>query len=95
MCRKSTNAFLRDLIVKSARKNRLNTSTLGFSTNQPVFVNEHLCLENKALLGKAVQRKKDKNWRFVWVSEGKILARKFENSKVVHVTCEDDLAKLV
>lgn len=85
----------RDKVLKSARKNRLNTAMLGFKTNVPVFVNEHLCLENKVLLSKTIQRKKDKNWRFVWVSEGKVLARKSENSKVIHISCEDDLAKLV
>lgn len=84
----------RDRILHAAKKTRLNTTMLGFEENEPVFVNEHLCPENKILLGKAINTKREKNWKFTWVSEGKILMRKTENSKAVHVSCEDDLAKI-
>lgn len=85
---------MRDRILHAAKKTRLNTTMLGFEDNEPVFVNEHLCPENKILLGKAIKTKREKNWKFTWVSEGKILMRKTENSKAVHVSCEDDLAMI-
>lgn len=81
----------RDQFLLAAKKTRLNTGMLGFGGNEPVFVNEHLCLENKVLLGKAIRTKREKNWKFAWVVDGKILMRKTEKSKAVHVTCEDDL----
>lgn len=68
---------------------------LGFVENTPVFINEHLCRENKILLGKAIQAKKENKWKFAWVSDGgKIPMWKSENARVVHVTCEEDLAKI-
>ncbi|XP_075534936.1 uncharacterized protein LOC142570436 [Dermacentor variabilis] len=85
----------RDKFFKAAKKNRLNTKMIGFEDNDPIFVNDHLCPENKILLGKTIHLKKEKGWKFAWVSNGKILARKADNSKVVHVTCEDDLSKIV
>lgn len=85
----------RDKFLQSAKKHRLNARALGFDTSEPVFVNEHLCPENKILLGKAIQAKREKNWKFAWVAEGKILLRKTEKSRAVHVACEEDLDKIV
>ncbi|KAH6945216.1 hypothetical protein HPB50_007566 [Hyalomma asiaticum] len=85
----------RDRFLQAAKKNRLNASMIGFEENTPVFINEHLCRENKILLGKAIQAKRENNWKFAWVSDGKILMRKAENTRVVQVTCEEDLAKIV
>lgn len=84
----------RDKFLAAAKKSRLNVSMLGFEGTDPIFVNEHLCPENKILLGKAIQTKRDVGWKFAWVSEGKILMRKAEKSKVVHVTCEADLERI-
>lgn len=86
---------VRDSILKAAKKNRLNAASLGFQGREPVYVNAHLCPENKVLLGKSIQAKKEKNWKFAWFADDKVLMRKSENSKVVHVTCEDDLSKIV
>lgn len=84
----------RDRLLLAAKKTRLNTSMLGFEATDPIFVNEHLCPENKILLGKAIATKRAKGWKFAWVSDGKILMRKVEKSKVVHVTCEADLERI-
>ncbi|XP_077492078.1 uncharacterized protein LOC144102789 [Amblyomma americanum] len=85
----------RDKFLQSARKKRLSANDIGFSETTPVYLNEHLCPEYKALLGMAIARKKANNWKFVWVSNSKILARKAENSTVIHIATRDDLSKIV
>lgn len=85
----------RDKLLQAARKKRLTTSDIGFAETCPIYVNEHLCPEYKALLGMAIAKKKEKKWKFVWVAESKILARKTENSSVVHIATRADLAKIV
>lgn len=85
----------RDRVLKAARKCRINTSALGFEDSDPIYINEHLCPANKVLLGKALAAKREKNWRFTWVSAGKILMRKAEQTKVLHVTCAEDLTQVV
>lgn len=92
---KFSSRTVRDKFLCAARKTKLNTSLLGFEANDPLYVNEHLCVENKILLSKARQERRDKNWKFVWVRQGKIFMRKCENSPVLHVTCEGDLARVV
>lgn len=86
---------VRDRLLSVAKKTRLNTTHLGFETNDPLYINEHLCIENKILLSKARQARREKNWKYVWVSQGKILLRKTENSPVLHITCEGDLTRVV
>ncbi|KAH6924378.1 hypothetical protein HPB50_016377 [Hyalomma asiaticum] len=76
----------RDLILQAARKKRPTTAMLGSENAQPLYVNEHLCPEYKVLLGKAIQMKREKKWKFVWVSEGKVLMRKADNSRVISLT---------
>lgn len=100
--RGSTNVIVRfvsrtarDNLMQAARKKRLTTRQIGFADEAPVYVNDHLCPEYKALLGMAIAKKKEKNWKFVWVAQSKILARKAENASVVHIVSRDDLAKIV
>ncbi|KAH6920209.1 hypothetical protein HPB50_028802 [Hyalomma asiaticum] len=85
----------RDLILQAARKKRPTTAMLCSENAQPLYVNEHLCPEYKVLLGKAIQMKREKKWKFVWVSEGKVLMRKADNSRVISLTSEEDLDQIV
>ncbi|XP_075544000.1 uncharacterized protein LOC142578506 [Dermacentor variabilis] len=71
----------RDRVLSAARTAKLSTGTLGFEESNP------------RLLGRARQLRREKEWKFVWVSQGKILMRKSENSPVLHVTCDSDLDK--
>ncbi|KAH7965260.1 hypothetical protein HPB49_005460 [Dermacentor silvarum] len=85
----------RDKLLAAAKKTKLSTNQLGFREDEPVYVNEHLCLENKVLLSKARLARREKNWKFVWVTQGKILMRKTEKSPVLHITCAADLEKVI
>lgn len=82
---------VRDQFLKAAKKRRLSTSTLDFKNISPVFVNEHLCPTNKILWGKTLSAKGGENGKFTWMSDSKVLTLKAENSRVLHVTCADDL----
>lgn len=86
---------VRDRVLQAAKKLRLTTAAIGFTVNEPVYINEHLCMENKILLGKALQLKREKKWKFTWTSRGKVLMRKADNSKVVQITCDNDFAQIV
>lgn len=57
-----TSIAVRDKIIKNARKERLSAYTLGFQNNEPIFINEHLCQENKIVLATARQARRGKHW---------------------------------
>lgn len=84
----------RDTVLKKAKKTRLNHKDIGLDTAAPVYVNEHLCPALKRLLGMAVKRKHECLWKSVWSYNGKIFAKKTENSDPVHISDERDLAKM-
>lgn len=84
----------RDTVLQAAKKKKLGPTDFGFEGIEAVYINEHLCIGNKILLGKATARKREKNWKLTWVANGKILARKAENSNVVHIETEEDLSKI-
>lgn len=84
----------RNAVLEKARRNRVKANDLGFAQSTSVYVNEHLCPELKKLLGQAVTKKKDASWKFVWVRNAQIFARKSETSPVVKIACPDDLAKI-
>lgn len=84
----------RDAVVEKARKKRVRTDELGAPGRSPVYVNDHLCPDLKILLGKAIARKNEKQWKYVWTKEGKILARKTDTSRVLRITSVNDLEKI-
>lgn len=87
--REKRNSFL-----AKARKTRQTGTLLGCSSTKPVFVNEHLTRQNKQLLGAAVARKRVAGWRYVWTKDGRIFARRDENSAVLRLNSASDLEKM-
>lgn len=85
----------RDAVLEKAKKTRLTTANIGCPGNTFLYVNEHLCPQLKKLLGQTVARRKEVEWRFAWSKGGKIFARKDEKSRVLQITSESDLEKIV
>lgn len=89
-----THRSKRNALLEKTRRLRLTATDLGVNTQVPVFVNKHLCPELKKLLGQTTSRKREQGWRYVWVRNGQIYARKTEDSSAVKVSSTDDLAKI-
>ncbi|KAH7970569.1 hypothetical protein HPB49_010641 [Dermacentor silvarum] len=62
------------------------------SESANVYVNDHLTPENKRLFAQALSLKKEKHWKFLWVDNGRIKARKSEDSRVHVITNMQDLS---
>lgn len=65
------------------------------NSNKNIFVNERLSFFLKQLLWQTKQRAKDKDYKFVWVKNGKIFIRKNENHGIARIQNEDDLLQRV
>lgn len=89
------NRYAKEEFVALARKSeKMNTSNLGFSVANNVYVNDHLTQSNKTLLGKAKRLAKENNFRYIWVKHCKIMARKSDTSPIFFIKCEKDLEKI-
>lgn len=84
----------RNEVLEKARKHRLHCRDLGFDNMTPVYINEHLCPEMKKLLGQATAKRKETGWKYLWVRNGQVLARRAEDTPVLKITCGDDLSKM-
>ncbi|KAH7940719.1 hypothetical protein HPB49_004321 [Dermacentor silvarum] len=84
----------KDEFLRKARKARRTTQSLGFpqSESANVYVNDHLTPENKRLFAQALSLKREKHWKFLWVDNGRIKARKSEDSRVHVITNMQDLS---
>lgn len=71
----------------------MRTSQLGLSGNSDnaVFVNDHLTINNKKLFSKALALKKEFKWRYLWTDKCRTEARKTEDSKVFSISSDSDL----
>ncbi|XP_041973607.1 uncharacterized protein LOC121729227 [Aricia agestis] len=85
-------------VMKFNKKNvdKLNSEHLGIGGCKiPVFVSEHLTPSNKHLHAAARLKTKEAGFKFIWVRDGRIFARKNEQSKVLFIRDEDSLKLIV
>ncbi|KOB65182.1 Zinc finger DNA binding protein [Operophtera brumata] len=61
----------------------------------PIFISENLTSKMKRLFYLAREAAKAKDYKFCWVSHGKIFVRRRENGPLVRFLSEADLEKLV
>lgn len=74
----------------------LKACDIGFSNNTSrIYFNEHLTSERKILLKKVKKAAEEKQYKYVWVKNYAILARKNDHSAAIHISTEGDLKKLV
>lgn len=76
-------------------KEKLNSQHLGYGgTKQPIYVSEHLSPLNKRIHAATRKAASEKNYKFVWVRDGRILIRKDEKSPAKQITSLEAIARL-
>lgn len=94
---------LRDQILASVIKynrdnpqDKLHSGHMGFSGRKsPIYVVEHLSPTNKALHAATRIRAKEKNYKYVWVRNGKIFVRKTDETQYMLIKNRDCLSKII
>ena len=71
----------------------LTTKDVGNSATNRIFVSERLTKRKNELFRKALYAKKDKGFKFIWTSSGKIFLKKDENSDAIHISPRANGAK--
>lgn len=86
----------RDNCLKAAKTKRLSASQINTRfQDKPIFLNEHLTPNRKELFFHCRKFKSNNNYKYAWVKDGKIFIRKDEDSRVVRITCTDDLLNVI
>ncbi|KAH9367605.1 hypothetical protein HPB48_009976 [Haemaphysalis longicornis] len=84
----------RDVFLEKARPVRLTSSDLGFDSQASVFINERLCAPLKRLLGQAIARKREVNWKYVWVRNGTIFSRQPDGAPCIKIVRSEDITEM-
>lgn len=85
-----------ELLRKRKVKRNLNTSDIGMASGPAdvVYMNESLSPARRKVLNAARLLRREQNFTFVWVKNGKIFLRKEEGSKAIMVTTMDQVSGL-
>lgn len=79
--------FMRKIKIAKPTSDRIKDD----EPNKRIFVNDELTALNRFLLWKTKNKAKEFNWRYVWVKDGKIMAKKEEVSRIVYIRKEPDI----
>lgn len=69
--------------------NNINSTRVEFDAT--IYVNNQLTKHNKHLLWLTKEKAKQENWKYVWESAGKILARRSENTQSIIINTDNDV----
>lgn len=95
------SVLMKEKIIKMYRRsnkenNRLTTDKLKLDgPSKPIYITENLSNKMKKIYFLARDFAKSNEYKFCWISNGKIFLRKKENDRLVHIKSETDLSKLL
>lgn len=93
---KFASRMTRDNFIAAFRSKKGITSENLAITGPPhkIYLNEHLTLQNKILFRETREKARMREYRYVWVKHGIILARKNDTSAVIAIRSLPDIKKL-
>lgn len=102
---KLKNKTTKDSILKIRKSNNTNSQPIGkslyakdfgFDSDKQIFINEELTQQTRILLNTTKKILKEQaNFKFIWASDGKVLAKKNEISKIIHIRNKWEVQQLV
>ncbi|KAJ8721332.1 hypothetical protein PYW07_002107 [Mythimna separata] len=80
-----------------ANKTRLQAKHLGFTSNEdtPIFISEQLTAKGARLFFLARDLKRAQKVKYCWTSMGKVLVKKDDNAKSIHIQHEAQVQQLM
>ncbi|KAB0790019.1 hypothetical protein PPYR_15688 [Photinus pyralis] len=92
---KMESAELKRTFLKKGKQWWANLSELEKKSNAKLYFNENLTPQNRKMLKEAKIRAKIYNFKYVWVSEGRILVRKDDNQRAFRINSLSDVNKYI
>ncbi len=92
---KFNNQDKKAAIIKASKIKKLDTSFLGITPATPIFCDDHLIPENKRILAKAKQLKKEGVLKYVWLHDCTIKIRMSDNTPVITIHNESQIDDII
>ncbi|XP_046807412.1 uncharacterized protein LOC124420005 [Lucilia cuprina] len=84
-------AFMSKITKHRVNAEIINKNDQDNAANKFIYINDELTFHNRQLLWQAKTKAKEANWKFVWVRNGNIFARKNENSPLLTIKNAADI----
>lgn len=85
-----------EILSARAKKGKITKQNMGVGeTTQAIYLDEELSKDAYNLFKKAKEQLKQKNYKYVWHRNGKILARKMDGDRYIVIREEEDLESLL
>lgn len=92
---KVTRRIDKEMLLRRRRELRdFSTRNLGRDDNSLIYLNECLSPERRELHTAARRLMKERGYKFVWIRNGRVFARKDERTKVLFIESHEDLEKM-
>jgi hypothetical protein len=78
-------------VLRKKKNKQVSNAVIYPKEDGMIFINEQVAPKIGYLKYKAKQMAHRHGWKFVWVRNGKLFARKTENSAVLKIILEEDL----
>ncbi|XP_022160461.1 uncharacterized protein LOC111026649 [Myzus persicae] len=87
---------MRKNLIKINKLQKLNANMLSENWNKEnkIYINERLTKEKRILYSKTRAAGKERNYKFIWISNAVILIRKDENSKITRIRSINDIERM-
>lgn len=96
------NKVSKDKVLKLRKINNgktegksLYAKDFGYNSEKQIFINEELTQPTRKLLNDAKKKLKINNYKFIWITEGKVLAKKSETAKTHLIRNMYDVDELI
>uniref|UniRef100_A0A8D8ZBE4 FP protein C-terminal domain-containing protein n=1 Tax=Cacopsylla melanoneura TaxID=428564 RepID=A0A8D8ZBE4_9HEMI len=86
----------RNSVLNKIKQGKLYNKVQELKNNDStsMFINEYLCPYYRRLFFEANKLKKEKQFAYLWIKDGKILLKRTKEGKTENLVCMDDLGKL-
>lgn len=84
----------KSILSKKRKKLTANMIVKGLSTEQKMYVNERLTKARRLLFYKTRNISKEKQYKYVWITNADILVKKNDASTTIRIKSEADINKL-
>lgn len=85
-------------IMSKLKRHRMEATGINNDDNSDkhkyIYINDQLTSHKRRLLWLAKIKAKETNWKFVWVRNGEMYARKIENAAILNINSETDINKI-
>lgn len=96
------NKIVKEKVLKLRKINNgeiegksLFAKDFGYNSDKQIFINEELTQPTRKLLNDAKKQLKNKIFKFIWISNGKVLAKKDESAKTHYIRNNYDVQQLI